>query len=309
MTRIKLFLMRHSKSCSNYLRNLEISSHIRDPGLTEYGRKAALSYGPELRNRLQAVGFNVRDALICSSTLRRAQDTARFVFGREPRVLPGFAENGSIPENTPLEKVYERPNMNVFMKNLHSLVATGDSVSVVGHGSYLRSLWPLLTGAPKEHPLKNMEGILCDVELSTTGLRVLSFKEFPYTGPSMNVPDTCEIEDTEKIARLSNMGKNQSGGGVNMPLAYFKDGAQMQGTFAEPTGVQGGAWFRPALTQSGGKRRTQRRERRQRGGFSPSVMGSFAVNGLRLVPVAAYMGYKMYSGQKTRKATRRKRKN
>ena len=303
MTRIKLFLMRHSKSCSNYLRNLEVSTHIRDPGLTEHGRKAALSYSPELRNTLQAEGFNIHDAVICSSTLRRAQDTARFVFGREPHVLPGFAENGSIPENTPLEKVYERPNMKVFLKALSTLVTTGDSVAVVGHGSHLRSLWPLLKGAPKEHPLKNMEGILCDVELSSTGIRVLSCKELPYTGPSMNVPDTCGIEDTEKIALLSNMGKKQAGGGVNMPLAYFKDGAQMQGTFTEPTGVQGPAWFRPALSQTGGTRRRGRRQR-QRGGFSPSVMGSFAVNGLRLVPVAAYLGYKMYSGKKTRKARR-----
>ena len=44
--------------------------------------------------------------------------------------------------------------------------------------------------------------------------------------------------------------------------------------------------------------------RRQRGGWSPSLMAGFAANGLRLIPVAGYMGYKMF---KTRKQTRRKK--
>jgi hypothetical protein len=40
----------------------------------------------------------------------------------------------------------------------------------------------------------------------------------------------------------------------------------------------------------------------QRGGWSPSLMASFAVNGMRLLPVAGYMGYKMFKNQrKTRR--------
>ena len=79
-----------------------------------------------------------------------------------------------------------------------------------------------------------------------------------------------------------------------MPLAYFQDGAQMRGTEGSETGVglagMSTDWVREALTQTGG-----RRSRKQQGGFSPSVMGAFAANGARLLPLAAYMGYKMYS--------------
>jgi hypothetical protein len=83
-----------------------------------------------------------------------------------------------------------------------------------------------------------------------------------------------------------------------MPLAYFKDGAQMQGTTSEPGALLGGTsstWAREAIPQTGG--------RRQAGGFSPSVMGAFASNGARLLPLAAYMGYKMW-GRQTRRHPR-----
>lgn len=95
-----------------------------------------------------------------------------------------------------------------------------------------------------------------------------------------------------------------------MPLAYFKDGAQFVGTYAEPTGVGigvgSGNMIRDPITQAGG-----RRTLRQQGGFSPSVMGSFVNVGTRLVPVAAYMGYKLWTGKKTRKnrKTRKTRKH
>lgn len=311
--------MRHSKSCSNHLRqsDLEISSQIRDPGLTELGHRRAAEYGPVLQKKLQVAGFNTRNAIVCSSTLQRAKDTARLVFGRDPMVLSGFAENGGIPENTPHGRTYKKPEWNTFLEHLRTLVKDGDSVAVVGHGSYLRSLWPRLTGSTRKERLNNMDGILCVADLTEDGLRVFSHTEIAYSGPSMHTySDTCSADDTEKITRLSSMK-----GGANMPLALFKDGAQMQGTYAEATGAQPAAWFRPALTQSGGKKtkktkktRKTRRAIKQDGGFTPSVMGSFATNGLRLMPVAAYMGYKMYSGKTrtTRKAkkskTRRQRR-
>jgi hypothetical protein len=48
----------------------------------------------------------------------------------------------------------------------------------------------------------------------------------------------------------------------------------------------------------------------QYGGWSPSLMSSFAVNGMRLLPVAGYMGYKMYkNSRKAKKVSRKTRKN
>jgi hypothetical protein len=101
-----------------------------------------------------------------------------------------------------------------------------------------------------------------------------------------------------------------------MPLAYFQDGAQMRGTEGSETGVglagMSTGWVREALTQTGGKRRSRRQ---QQGGFSPSVMGAFATNGARLLPLAAYMGYKMYSNdsgshhRRTKKSKRSKKNN
>jgi hypothetical protein len=103
-------------------------------------------------------------------------------------------------------------------------------------------------------------------------------------------------------------------GSAGMPLAYFQDGAQLKGAFGEPTGVglanPTQAWVRPPLQQTGGSSRFSKKQNgfsrhSQNGGFSPSIMGGFAANGARLIPVAAYMGYKMYSNQKKNKKTRR----
>jgi hypothetical protein len=59
---------------------------------------------------------------------------------------------------------------------------------------------------------------------------------------------------------------------------------------------------RSALVQTGGRKKATRKQK-QRGGFAPSAMGSFATNGLSLLPVASYMGYRMMNkGNKTRKS-------
>ncbi len=94
-----------------------------------------------------------------------------------------------------------------------------------------------------------------------------------------------------------------------MPLAWYQPGAQMRAPYiAEATG-EGAAgstagWARIGLAQTGGRRRT----RKQQGGFAPSVMGSFVENGARLIPVASYMGYKLFSGKKGRRRLSRKKK-
>jgi hypothetical protein len=200
---------------------------------------------------------------------------------------------------------------------LAAQVSDGDSVAVVGHGGFLRSLWPGLTGREKSH-LNNLDGVLVDADIDRDGMRVHSWWEFP-SERSFGNGDQCGVVDTEKIAAIHKKRmtrRSQNGGGVNMPLAYFQDGAQMRGTFDEPTGsgLSVGGWARAPLNQTGGKqgRRTRtrkmRRSRSQKGGFSASIMGPFAVNGARLMPVAAYMGYKMYSGYKGAAKTQKKRK-
>jgi phosphohistidine phosphatase SixA len=320
MPRIKLFLMRHSKSCSNHVREEEsddgafISKGIRDPALSVIGTRNARRYGPVLRKRLASDGFDTDKALIAASTLRRAQLTAFLVFGRSPRVVPWFAENGQIPENTPEGRRYTAPKWSSFLAHLSTQVGEGDSVIIVGHGSYLRSLWPRLTGSEKAARLNNLDGILLDATISASGLRVHSFKEIPYTGPAFAAAkDQCSTEDTRKIEVLrrgmnrehnsvrnrKTIRKQRGGNGcAGMPLAYFQDGAQMKGTFGEQTGVglanPTANWVRPPLSQTGG--------------FSPSIMGAFATNGARLIPVAAYMGYKMYTNKtKKKKKSRRSR--
>lgn len=307
--------MREEEDEGNSDNATAISKRIRDPGLSLLGVKHARRYGPVLRTRLASEGFDVDRGLIAASTLRRAQDTAFLLFNRRPSVTPWFAEHGQIFENTPEHRRYAAPKWRAFVEHLSTLVHEGDSVAVVGHGSYLRSLWPRLTGAEKTERLNNLDGILLDATIGPHGLKIHSFKEIPYKGPSFGTKeDRCQLRDTRKIVDIRrDMAKQRGGNGsVGMPLAYFQDGAQMKGYFGEATGVglanPTSAWVRPPLHQMGG-RRTRRHRRRSRhsqnGGFSPSVMGAFASNGARLIPVAAYMGYKMYSNQKKTRKVRR----
>lgn len=93
-------------------------------------------------------------------------------------------------------------------------------------------------------------------------------------------------------------------GGASMPLAYYQDGAQMRGTYGEPTGVGYGAatntMVRSAIQQTGGRRYA----RNQDGGFVPSIMGPVVQNGMYLMPVASFMGYKMMKKGKRSKSSR-----
>jgi hypothetical protein len=122
-----------------------------------------------------------------------------------------------------------------------------------------------------------------------------------------------------KTARRSRMVRKQTqrGGATSLPLAWYQQGAQFQGTTADPTGVglagSSAAWARSALpAQGGGRRRRSRRlsrrlSRRQQGGFVPSVMGAgFADMGMQLLPAAAYMGYNQFQHYKQQRRTRRR---
>ena len=164
MGRIQLFLMRHSTSCSNLVRENEthLSQRIRDPELSVEGQRLAERYRPHLQKRLESAGFDVETAIIASSTLQRAKQTAAFVFGKKPIPLPCFKENGAIPENTPAAHAYTPPCWKRFSDHIAELLEKSPkttAVAAVGHGSYLRSLWPTLTGhARKSRPGWNPVG-------------------------------------------------------------------------------------------------------------------------------------------------------
>ena len=347
--------MRHSKSCSNHMRHgptgpagnqsdprlIQLSQGLRDPGLTAEGARVASLYGPNLLGKLKDYGFDINDYMVGSSFLRRARETARLVFRRRPRGLPHFTENGTIPENTPAANSYAPPNWDRFVAHLSTLVHEGASVAVVGHGSFLGSLWQAFTGHKISARLDNLDGILLDIDVSKSGSHVHGVQEMPcsvHVDPSV---DKCKVGDQQKIATLrrsmasrkqqrrsQQQQRNQRGGNgcAGMPLGYFQPGAQMVGTSGSPTGaglagVTDG-WVRTPLALIGGSRRqTQRRQqqrqqqrRQQNGGFSASVMGAFASNGLRVLPgLAGYLGYKQYSNEqgqrKSRRKSRRSRRN
>ena len=341
MPSIKLFLMRHSKSCSNHTREASeedsvlVSQSLRDPRLTVEGRRIAALYGPTLRARLRASGFDSDNCMVGCSRLGRARETAQLIFNRKSTRLPHFTENGAIPENTPTTGHYTPPDWGRFIAHLSTLVHEGQSVAVVGHGSFLGSLWPVFTGQSRAARLNNLDGILLDIEVSRHGSRVHGFQEIPCSVHVDPSADQCQALDRQKIGTLrrkmaqqqrqrSQKQRNQRGGNgcAGMPLAYFQDGAQMFGTSGTPTGVGlagvTDGWVRAPMGLTGGSRRShnnrrtqkqqqqkqrqqrQQRQQQQNGGFSASVMGAFASNGLRVLPgLAGYLGYKQYSNEQS----------
>lgn len=127
---------------------------------------------------------------------------------------------------------------------------------------------------------------------------------------------TRKIDAPRRMARTTH---RQHGGATPMPLAYYQPGAYetrlLEATGAGIAGASG-SWIREPVAQTGGRRtrrharHSHRHRRPQSGGFTPSVMGQFASAGLRLLPVAGYMGYKMWnkshkahkkSGRRTRR--------
>jgi phosphohistidine phosphatase SixA len=317
MPRIKLFLMRHSKSCCNHIRHNEadipLSQEIRDPALSIEGYRVASEYGPRIRSCLQKAGFNVPTALITSSRLRRAKETASLIFGRPSKPLNHFAENGAIPENTPAGATYEKPSWSSYVKQIAALAKDGDSVATVGHGSYLLSLWPMLTGQERNERLNNLDGILLDISVSSSGQAVVhGHRELRCLIKPRDHADKCTAVDNRKIATLSKMttfrkrgkstkkrSRSQRGGFTNLPLGYVQPGGQFAGTSAQATGTDTvfpttGDFVRAPLSQSGG--------------FSPAIMGAFASNGARLMPFAGYMGYRMYTNQPGRRNKTRRHK-
>jgi len=252
-----------------------------------------------------AAGVDLEDpkTVIGSSPLRRARRTASLLFDTRSHLFAHFGENGAINENTRTDGPYQPPNWDAFMKSVRAL--NRRTVVVVGHGSFLGTVvWPAVSKEclpGRNGRVQNLDAFVVRGSFNNRGtLTVASTDYLPYTGRIK--PDSSDSCQVKKVAATTRMTRRQQGG-YNMPLSYFKDGAQMQGTVADESGVGLGpsmGWAREPLTQTGGYRS-------QNGGWSPSVMGAFATTGMRLAPVAAYVGYKMWKNFKNSKKTRKHR--
>ena len=346
MPRIKLVLIRHSKSCSNLVRDIareitpihlqkfakgevdwsnpvvKISQQVRDPGLTSVGRRMASVYSAQLQRRLKDAGINLDRAIIGSSALRRAKETAALLFPEHKRIVfPHLTEHGKLPENTPRGPHKSRPDWRAFIEHICDKIVDDCDLVIVGHGSYLKAVWADITGEKPAH-LHNLDGFIVDGAIDEGHLHVSKATKIPYDhGVDADAADKCPAPEdhhfvarklaahTKKMVKRSRHSRRRSGqrGGAGMPLAWYQPGAQMRAPYiAEATG-EGAAgstpgWARTGLAQTGGRRLT----RKQQGGFAPSVMGSFVNNGMRLLPVASYMGYKMLSRKKGRRTHRRR---
>lgn len=314
---MRIAFIRHSRSCANFVRNIStehepISQQILDPALSHIGEQMAREYGPELQARLKAAGFSLSPATIGASHLQRAQQTAQLLFGVDPVILPHITENGSIPENTPLNGSYDTPDWPAFLRFVAKKGIT--ELVVVGHGSFLKTrVWPVVAKRPWAGTFHNLDAFIVEGDMQPDGtLRVTKAAPLRYrpTASSQSVEDKCPTLPAKihaQVRKMKTRKRRQRGGAATgMPLGFFKDGAQMMGTRADPTGVglagTNANWVRTPLEQTGGGRG------RQAGGFSPSVMGQFAANGMRLLPpMVAYNGYKMFSSKKMKRKTRRRR--
>jgi broad specificity phosphatase PhoE len=316
---MRLVLIRHSKSCANHVRHvagtedhtdplMRASQQLRDPPLSAVGERMARNYGPRLRARLRDLGFDLDSAVIGSSQLRRAKQTAALLFDRDNlTVVPHFTENGALPENTPERMRYRKPDWSSFVQHLSTMSSQNNEYIIVGHGSFLKGVWRELTGRQWSGMFNNLDAFVVEPEGSVRVLR--------YQGDvSPTEPDKCALpakiaaddrmkRDTRKRRRTQRKRRQRGGSATPLPLGYFKDGAQLQYTSASPTGanygVSNASWARAPIEQTGGG---------QAGGFTPSLMGNFAANGMTYLPsLAAYTGYKQWSNASGRRGTRRHR--
>lgn len=198
---IKLLLIRHSKSCSNLIREhgdrhthrrkrremFAASQELRDPHLSVIGKRMAAAYGPALRAKAEAAGFDLETATIGSSALHRAKETVALLFPDTAlTVFPHLTEHGRIPENTPRRHAHTRPDWRAFLRHLRVHRATSEQATaqfiVVGHGSYLRGVWKELTGRPWS-TFHNLDAFVIEGDLDVRGhLHVEKTAPLPYTG-------------------------------------------------------------------------------------------------------------------------------
>ena len=204
---MKYIFLRHGHSKSNEMRDRGEpgSQDVGDPGLSKKGVSETRAYRVSIHRLLKSYGLDLKTAVVASSPLRRAQETARFLFpGKVKTVLPFFGENGAIPENTPTGKRYQTPDLD---KTLETVKRLGDTVIIVGHGSFLTSVvWPTMVGTT-HNKFHNLDGFL---------LEGTSVTEIPY----LSRMKYRKTKNAKKNSRLRTRRKKQRGGGL--PWAFFR---------------------------------------------------------------------------------------
>ena len=191
MVHVKIFLMRHSRSCSNLVRHYattdaqtEASQQISDPALSRIGLAMARSYGPRLQASLRAAGLNPDTAILGSSYLRRARETIAALFPNQTyHLFSHFKEHGAIPENTPAGAVvYQRPNFKLFMQHVADVQKTTGATEfvIVGHGSFLRNdAWTSLSSSPHKR-FGNLDGFLIEADMESGHLKNMRLRDIPH---------------------------------------------------------------------------------------------------------------------------------
>ena len=236
---MRLVFIRHSHSISNEMRDIGEpgSQDVRDPGLSKKGLQEARAYGPKLRSLLKT-HIDLSKATFASSPLLRARQTLGLLFpGSVKKVLPLFGENGAIPENTPAGQTYQTPDLK---KTLAEVRRLGDTVVIVGHGSFLTStVWPAFVGT-HHSKFHNLDGFIVTPEGIT---------EIPHLS-RMTLRKTRIKKKYTKRTRRHRRQKQRGGG---LPLAYFSPGST-QGYAHGSTGrgLEGSndTWARTALNST-----------------------------------------------------------
>jgi broad specificity phosphatase PhoE len=226
MRDITLVMIRHSKSCANHLREIAgthdpahplvaASQRLPDPALSAHGAAMARAYGPRIRQILTAthgIDLAAPTTLIGSSGLRRARETANLLF---PTVaghaahLPHIKEFGNIPENTPAHLRRCRPDFRAFLRHLHELPPTIDTVICIAHGSFLRSeVWPIVAPDRGHHRrFGNLDAIVVRTGLTADG-RLLAPRttDIPWRGRHPTTQDRC----SRRVERLADRHRRRT---------------------------------------------------------------------------------------------------
>jgi broad specificity phosphatase PhoE len=226
----------------------EGSQDVRDPGLSKKGLQEARAYGPKLRQLLKT-HIDLKTAVFASSPLLRARQTLRLLFptlpSRKSKVLPLFGENGKIPENTPAGQKYQKPDLAQTLADVSRL---GETVVIVGHGSFLTStVWPALVGT-KHSKFHNLDGFIITPEGVTEIPKMNSHSRMTLRKTRRNKTHKKQLRQRRQRRQTR---QRQQGGGL--PLAYFSPG-ETQGYAHGSTGrgleVSNDTWARTALNSS-----------------------------------------------------------
>ena len=102
--------------------------------------------------------------------------------------------------------------------------------------------------------------------------------------------------------------KQRGGAATPLPLSFFNPGSASFSASANAISTsQTSSLARQGIYQTGGSKSRKQQSKKQRGGFSPSVMGPFIKNVEALAaPLSIYLGWKMIKGLRGSKASRKK---